>query len=151
MRAEVCANITRGGRIRPDMTSVRTLAQWIHLGVAVLTMAGALVFLVRTRFWFPKYVHAMAAVALAIGLGLFQIGAFADSPLNRGPWGPVKQALLLLFFPAIVYATFLYYGGQRVAYDDRARRAVTCPNCGQAKGMPGTACSGCGQTILIRR
>jgi hypothetical protein len=122
------------------MTSVRTLAQWIHLGVAVLTTVGALIFLIRTRFWFPKYVHGMAAVALAIGLGLLQIGAFAD-----------PDALLLLFFPAVVYAAFIYYGGQRAAYEDRVRRAVTCPHCGQASGVPGSACSGCGQTILVRR
>jgi hypothetical protein len=135
------------------MTSVRTLAQWIHLGVVVLTTVGALIFLVRTRFWFPKYVHVMAAVAFAIGLGLLQIGAFADpdAPVNRGKWAPVKQALLLLFFPAVVYAAFVHYGGQRAAYEDRARRAVTCPHCGQASGVPGSACSGCGQTILVRR
>ena len=44
------------------------VAQTIHVLLAMLAAIGCLYFGVRTRFWFPRYVHYLGGVALALGL-----------------------------------------------------------------------------------
>ena len=103
-------------------SEVSTLAVWLRVGLIILTAVSAVVFLVRTRFWFPKYVHRVAAIALAIGLGMLPLIP-ADAPINRGEWAAFKTCLIVLLFPAIVYVAFVFYGGQRAA--SNARRSPT--------------------------
>jgi hypothetical protein len=130
------------------MGFLQTLARWIHIGAFILGAVGALLFLVRTRFWFPRYVHWMAAIALAIGLALLEIIP-PDAPVNRGDWAVFKQTLVALLFPLAVYGAFVFYGGQRAAYHGRQRKALNCPHCGQRGGFAGDVCPHCGQTIPL--
>ena len=126
---------------------MRALLRWVHVGVIILTAIGAFAFLVRTRFWFPKYIHWLAAIALAIGLGMLPIIP-PDAPVYRGNWVVFKETAVVLMFPAIVYAAFVFYGGQRVAYETRrVGAAVRCLHCGDGVGLAGEACVQCGQTI----
>ncbi len=119
----------------------------IHGVVLILAAIGFFWFWIRTRFWLPKYVHWMAAAAMLIGAGLLWF-LDADVPVTRGQRAWLKEALLVLMFPAIVYVAFVFYGGQHAAYGARVTRtAVRCPHCGTGKGMPETTCSVCGQTI----
>ena len=128
-------------------SEVSTLFEWLRVGLIILAAVSAVVFLVRTRFWFPKYVHWLAAIALAIGLGMLSLIP-ADAPINRGESAAFKMFLIVLFFPAIVYVAFVFYGGQRAAYNARLNtNAVRCPNCGDSAGLPGEACGRCGQTV----
>ncbi len=120
---------------------------WAHGAVAVLAGIAYFWFWIRTRFWLPKYVHWMAAAAMLIGAGLLWL-LDATAPAARGQWAWLKEALLVLMFPAIVYAAFVFYGGQHAAYDARVTgTAMRCPHCGAGNGMPDTICSECGQTI----
>jgi hypothetical protein len=129
------------------MTSETTLVQWLALAFIIVSAVGAIAFLVRTRFWFPRYVHWLAAAALCIGLGMLALIP-ADARVNRGNWVPVKKSIVVLLFPGIVYTAFVFYGGQRVAYDARRASAATrCPYCGESAGLPGEACCSCGQII----
>lgn len=126
------------------------LARWVHFGVVVLASLAAVGFLIRTRFWFPKYVHWLAVGALGVGLSMVTIIP-ADAPINRGEWVAFKKTLSVFLFPVIVYAAFVFYGGQRAAYD--ARRitdGICCPHCGESGVLPGEACSACGQTVPPR-
>lgn len=93
-------------------------AQLLHAGLAILLAVGFFGFLIRTRFWLPRYVHWMAAAALCIGLGLLP-AIPEDAPINRGGWLGLKKAAIVLFFPGIVYIAFVFYGGQRAAFDGR--------------------------------
>jgi hypothetical protein len=43
-------------------------AEYLMQPTALLAAVGFVRFAVRTRFWLPRYVHVMAAVALAIGI-----------------------------------------------------------------------------------
>ena len=123
------------------------LVRWFHFGLILLTAIGAFIFLVRTRFWFPRYVHWLAVIALAIGFGMLAIIP-PDAPLYRGNWIALKETAVVLLFPAIVYAAFVFYGGQRAAYEARrVSAAVRCPHCGEGVGLAGEACAECGQTI----
>jgi len=125
---------------------------WIHalrwLDVAWKIAAAIILirFWIRTRFWFPTYVHWIAAVAFLIGLGMLVIMP-ADAPMNRGGWAGVNKTLLVLFFPAVVYVAFVFYGGQRAAYEARSDR-IACPHCRASEGFRGTTCTACGQTIM---
>jgi predicted permease len=126
---------------------VATLTQWLRVGVIILATVSGFAFLVRTRFWFPKYVHWLAVIALAIGLGMLPLIP-DNAPINRGEWVPFETSMAVLLFPAIVYVAFIFYGGQRAAYNARQiKDAVRCPNCGESVGLPGAACDRCGQTI----
>ncbi len=119
----------------------------IHGIVLTLAAIGFFWFWIRTRFWLPKYVHWMAAGAMFIGLGLLWL-VDADAAITRGQWAWLKEALLVLMFPAIVYVAFVFYGGQHAAYEARLTgTTVRCPHCGAGQGMPDTICSVCGQTI----
>lgn len=121
-------------------------AQLLHGAVVILAAIGFFRFWVRTRFWFPRYVHWMAVLALGIGLGFLGLVPL-DASLNRGDWPGLKKAGIVLVFPGIVYITFVFYGGQRAAFEDRHRRSVPCPNCRDSAGLPGDACPTCGQTL----
>ena len=123
-----------------------TIGQAIHIGLAVLAAIGFFRFWVRTRFWFPRYVHYMAIASLAIGIWLLTIVP-ADAPVNRSEYRSIVGALFVLLFPAIVYIAFVFGGGQHAAYGDRLRRqGRACPHCGAATILPGTACPSCGQS-----
>jgi hypothetical protein len=70
--------------------------------------------------------------------------------VNRGDWAGVEKTLIVLFFPAVVYVAFVFYGGQHAAYQARRRNeAVRCPNCRDGTGLPGEACDACGQVIPL--
>ncbi len=123
-------------------------AGWVHGALSVLAGILFFHFWIRTRFWFPKYVHWLAAGAMLVGIGLLLLLTRVDAPTTRGQWVSGKQVLVVLVFPAIVYVAFIFYGGQHAAYHARVNRdAVRCPNCGVGKGLANTSCSVCGQTI----
>jgi hypothetical protein len=122
-------------------------AEWLHMIVAILVAIGFFRFLLRTRFWFPRYLHWLAAIALLVGWGLLVL-APRDAPVNQGSWSGVERALVVLLFPAIVYIFFVFHGGQHAAYEARRRRGtVRCPNCGNGGGLPGDTCKACGQRL----
>ena len=58
-------------------------ATLLHAGLAILLAVGFFRFWIRTRFWLPRYVHWMAAIALCIGVGLLP-AIPEDAPINRG-------------------------------------------------------------------
>jgi membrane protein YdbS with pleckstrin-like domain len=124
-----------------------TVANAIHVLLLVAAAIGFFRFWAHTRFWFPRYVHVMAVVALAIGVWLLSIVP-SDAPLNKGSYTMLKQALIVLGLPALVYFVFIFHGGQHAAYESRQRRqAVRCQFCGGAEAAPGTACPACGQIV----
>jgi len=123
-------------------------AQALHwLGLAWKVSLGLVLIRswMRTRFWVPRYVHWMAAAALLIGLGMLVIMP-SDAPVNREGWPTLNRALVVLFFPAVVYLAFVVYGGQRAAYEARTDR-IPCPHCRGSQGIRGETCPACGQTI----
>ena len=123
------------------------LSRWVHLGLVLLTSLAAFGFLIRTRFWFPKYVHWLGVVALGVGLSMVTMIP-ADAPINAGEWVALKKILFVFLFPAIVYVAFVFYGGQRAAYDARRiREGSCCPHCGETGVLPAEACSACGQIV----
>jgi hypothetical protein len=86
--------------------------QFLHTVLLALCAVGFFVFWARTRFWLPKYAHILAAMSLAVALGLFSVSnPPVDAPINRG--GQITKFLFVLTFPAIVYFFFVFYGGQR--------------------------------------
>src|SRR5438552_12019293 len=100
--------------------------QSVHAALAVLVALGFFRFLIHTRFWFPRYVHWLAGIALAIGIGMLRLIP-ADAPVNQGNWVGFKRAMVVLFFPGIVYVAFVFYGAQHAAYQARVHRdAVPC-------------------------
>lgn len=129
------------------MWDVFKSAQAIHGLLVILAAVGFFLFWIRTRYWFPRYVHYLAGFSLALGFGLLTIMP-PDAPINRDAWGGLKKALLVLIFPALVYFFFVFYGGQKAAYErERLDTLVPCPYCGAARTIPETRCPGCGQTI----
>jgi uncharacterized membrane protein len=121
-------------------------AQAIHALLAILAAIGCVHFAVRSRFWFPRYVHYLGGVALVLGLACLAL-APPDAPIHQGGWGWLKQALVVLVFPALVYGFFVCYGGQRGAYERTHQpKAVLCPYCRDAHISPGRQCPNCGQT-----
>ena len=116
--------------------------------LALVAAIGFFRFLARTRFWLPPYLHWLAAIALLIGIGMLWLIP-ADAPVNQGSWVGIKHAMVVLFFPAVVYVAFVFYGGQHAAYQARlGSHAEKCPRCREGDGLPGHACSVCGQKIL---
>jgi predicted ferric reductase len=124
---------------------ISTVAWTIHLVIGVVAAIGFFRFWVRTRFWFPRYVHVLAALALLIGLWLVTIIP-PDAPINKGDYRTLKNALVVVGLPALVYLVFVFYGGQHAAYESRRRdHAVRCPYCASADVLAGNACPVCGQ------
>src|SRR5881296_352070 len=104
-------------------------AQIVHAVLVVLAAAAAFRFAIKTRFWFPRYVHWLAVFALLLGVGCLALMP-AGAPINHDEWGGLKNALLVLLFPGLVYGAFVFYGGQRVAYERTHSHANTaCPYC----------------------
>jgi hypothetical protein len=122
-------------------------ARAIHVLLAILAAIGFFHFGVRTRFWFPRYVHYLGGVALALVLTSL---AFMppDAPIHQGGWGGLKQALLMLVFPVLVYGFFVFYGGQRAAYERTHQlHVMLCPYGRDAHVSPSRQCPKRGQTI----
>ncbi len=94
----------------------------------LLAAIGFFMFWARTRFWLPRYVHFLAAIGLAVSLwGLTTTPD--DAPINQQ--GPIAKLLLALALPAMVYFFFVFYGGQRAAFERRLTRMGPCPYCNQ--------------------
>jgi 4-amino-4-deoxy-L-arabinose transferase-like glycosyltransferase len=99
----------------------------------VILVAAAIVFFwfwTRTRFWFPRYVHVLAIIALALGIYM-SATVSDDAPINKH--GPYAKILIVFFLPAFVYFFFVFFGGQHAAY--RNRCTSLCPHCGQPVPM----------------
>jgi hypothetical protein len=123
-----------------------TAAHAIHVGLVVVAAIGFLHFWISTRFWLPRYAHYLGGLGLALGLGCLALMP-PDAPINQGGWGGLKKALLVLTFPALVYFFFVFYGGQRAAYErTHLPRLVACPHCREADVLPGEPCPNCGQS-----
>ena len=110
----------------------------------------------RTRFWLPKYVHVLAALAFLVGFSVFSM-APPDAPLNK--FGLASKILFTLMFPAIVYFFFIFYGGQSAAFRRSMATRIPCPFCGTPQNAQSASraghqplflepvCSHCGQTL----
>ena len=96
------------------------------IGFLLVTALGCFFFFVRTRFWFPRYAHALAGLGFAIGV--WCIATVPETaPINEH--GPVGKVLLVLGMPAMVYFFFVFYGGQRAAFQRELRTTARCPQC----------------------
>jgi hypothetical protein len=98
----------------------------LHAALLVIAAIGLFRFWRSTRFWLPKYVHVLAGIGFVVMLWVLSM-APADAPVNR--WGPILRFLFALALPAIVYFFFIFYGGQRVAFNRSMARQVPCPLC----------------------
>src|SRR4051794_8752240 len=117
------------------------LAALVKIGFGIIFIR----YWIRSRFWVPKYVHVMAAIALLIGLA--SLGSIPpEAPINRGASPFLNKVLAVLMFPALVYGAFVFYGGQHAAFDGREDR-IPCPSCRASEGVRGTTCAACGQKI----
>jgi len=118
----------------------------LHVIVAV---AGGVLYLRywrQTKFWLPRYVHYLAAVALVVGV--FAVWTSPPgAPINRGRWRDVKRTLMAISLPALVYGWFVIHGGQLAAHE-RMHPQRPCLHCGKAAVTPGTSCPHCGQSLL---
>jgi hypothetical protein len=92
----------------------------------IFTAIRSLPFWVRTRFWFPKYVHLMAAIGAAVMLWCLA-STLDEAPISRD--GPLAKLLFVSSLPAIIYFIFLLYGGQRSAYLRHFEKSTLCPSC----------------------
>lgn len=121
-------------------------AQTIHTLLVVLAAIGFFHFAVRTRFWFPRYVHFLAGFALVVGLACVAM-IRPDAPISQGQWAWLEKAALVLLLPTLVYVVFVFYGAQQSAYEHRrSPKTVLCPYCRSAQVNPGSPCPNCGQT-----
>ena len=112
----------------------------IHVVLTILAAIGFFHFAIRTRFWFPRHVHCLAGLALALGLTCLALMP-PDAPINQGGGGWLQKVLLVLVFPALVYFFFVFYGGQRVAYERTHEPIVMlCPYCRDAHVSPDSQC-----------
>ena len=127
------------------MTDLVEGAKWLHVAFLLVGAAGSVAFLIRTRFWFPRYLHWMAGIASAIGLAMLRVVP-EDAPLNSGEWRLLKLGLMVIAFPGLIYGTFILYGGPRAAYESR-HSPPPCPYCGGERDDHGAECTNCGQTI----
>jgi hypothetical protein len=106
-----------------------TLRNGLSILAGVLLIFSAirsLPFWMRTRFWFPKYVHVMAAIGAAVML-LCLAGTPDDAPVSKD--GPLAKLLFVSSLPAIIYFIFLLYGGQRSAYLRHFEKSILCSCC----------------------
>src|SRR5215208_4609982 len=88
-----------------------------------IAAAGFFAVWYRTRFWLPRYVHVLAAVATLIGVVLnFLIPADAPITKQLGIWANV---FIVGVCPALVYFFFVFYGGQAAAYRRHMSAAKT--------------------------
>lgn len=108
--------------------TVFTAVYLLHALFLIAVAVGLFRFWVRTRFWLPKYVHVLAGVAFVVMLWVLS-AVPADAPVNH--WGLASRLLFSLALPAMVYFFFIFYGGQRVAYDRSETTHSPCPFCGE--------------------
>jgi uncharacterized membrane protein YeiB len=120
----------------------------IHVLLVFVAAIAFFGFWIRTRFWFPRYAHYLGLFALLLGLSMLLMVP-EDAPINQDEWGLLKKALMILVFPGLVYFFFVFYGGQKAAYErERLGKAVFCPYCGAERNTDLEGhCAGCGQTI----
>jgi hypothetical protein len=105
------------------------LVQWfplLHHVLLAVSAIGFFIFWARTRFWLPKYAHILAAIGFVVGLWSVA-GVPADAPINKK--GPTAKLLLALLMPTMIYAFFVFLGGQRAAFKRRFERTTPCPYC----------------------
>jgi hypothetical protein len=114
----------------------------IYVVLLSVSALGFFRFWAKTRFWLPRYVHVLALIALLVSIWVSSLTS-PEAPVNQGDWAPIKRLMLVLALPAMVYFFFVFYGGQREAYD-RTHRPLRCQNCG-AEAVAGLQCPSCGQ------
>ena len=68
-------------------------------------------------FWVPRYVHALAAGALTLILGLNLMWLWVGGEFT------VRRGIVIVLFPLLVYFIFVSYGGVRAAAAARDRKA----------------------------
>jgi hypothetical protein len=112
----------------------------------------------RTQFWLPAYIHWLAIVSLLIMIWSLSTVP-DDAPLSKD--GLLTKLLLALSVPAVIYATFIVFGGQNVAFRRQFGTAIACPVCRKTissfpagRGKPEEAakesevrCPNCGHAI----
>ena len=98
----------------------------LHWGLLTITAAGFFTFWARTRFWLPQYVTFLAAIGLAIGFWCLS-GAPDNAPISKQ--GPIVKTLSVLVLPVMVYFFFVFYGGQREAFERHSVTFAPCPYC----------------------
>jgi hypothetical protein len=106
--------------LRQESVMFQDLVRFVHLCHGVLLALAAVGFFAvwyRTRFWLPRYVHVLAAVATLMGVAMIFLIP-ADAPIRKqvGIWANV---LIVAICPALVYFFFVFYGGQSAAYKRR--------------------------------
>ena len=117
----------------------------IHIIFILIAAVSFFSFWIRTRFWFPRYVHYLAVIALLLAITTV-ITTDPEAPINQGEWAWLKRAAITLAIPGTVYFVFVFYGGQRAAYDGRHVKKP-CPYCGARRSTnPGALCPNCGQS-----
>jgi hypothetical protein len=107
-----------------------------HRLLLVLAAAGYFAYWTRTHLWLPRYVHLLAGGAFLLGLGMLPMIA-PEAPINREPLVWVKKGALVAIFPALVYFFFIFYGGQRAAFE----RLRLCARC-RGEHAPDRRCQG---------
>lgn len=98
----------------------------LHWGLLTIAAAGFFTFWARTRFWLPQYVTFLAAIGLAIGFWCLS-GAPDNAPISKQ--GPIVKTLSVLVLPVMVYFFFVFYGGQREAFERHSVTFAPCPYC----------------------
>ena len=96
-----------------------------HRLLLVIAALGYFAYWTRTHFWMPRYAHVLAGGSLLIGIAVLVVTP-ADAPVHHEPLGWVKKGAMVAVFPALVYLFFIFYGGQRAAFEG----AHACPRCG---------------------
>jgi hypothetical protein len=102
-----------------------------------------------------------AAIGFIVGV-LSVWASPADAPIKQH--GVVAYILLTLVLPAIVYAYFIFHGGQRAAFNRSLSKSASCPFCRNPvktlspdfQGTPITqfaesVCPHCGQFLVSAR
>lgn len=98
----------------------------IHAIFLLLAAAASFKFWVRIRFWFPRYIHVLAAIGFAVSIWVAS-ALPTDAPASKA--GPVGRILIALALPAIIYFFFIVYGGPRAAFYSSSRDSAPCPFC----------------------
>jgi hypothetical protein len=129
----------------------------IHAVLLVSAAVASFRFWVRTRFWFPRYVHVLAAIGFAVMLMVF----WAMPEESRKNTSAARLLVAALVLPAIVYFFFVVYGGPRAAFYGSFKDSAPCPFCqspvrtlpNQVDNQPGApkfaepACPACGHEL----
>jgi hypothetical protein len=98
----------------------------IHGILFAVAAVASFKFWVRTRFWFPRYIHVLAAISLGV---MCLVLSTMPPDAQASKYGLISRCLFALTLPAIVYAAFIVYGGPRAAFHSRYQVTVPCPFC----------------------